>query len=81
MKLPPDQATILRRAADEPGDGWLTAVWIAESCGHAYDTPWAASKLPGLAKRGLMERGGRGWWRITEAGRQALKEHGDENNV
>ncbi|MFG1284430.1 hypothetical protein [Xanthobacter autotrophicus] len=62
------------RPGDGNGEGWATAVWVAEMCDHHYDTPWASSKLPGLIKRGLVEKGQRGWYRITDAGRRLLKD-------
>jgi DNA-binding PadR family transcriptional regulator len=55
-------------------DGYATAQWIAESCGHFYDTPWVSSKLPGLFNRGFIEKGGRGYYRITPAGHAALEQ-------
>lgn len=82
MKLGSEQERILRgltnrhrygRAGDGKEEGWATAQWLAEGCGHAYDTPWASSRLPGLIKRGLVERGARGYYRITDAGRAALE--------
>ena len=76
MKLTDDQRQILGEMANlrkYPADNpWACANWIAEGCRHHYDTPWASARLPGLAKRGLIERGDRGWWKITAAGRAAL---------
>lgn len=72
-RLTPDQRKILRRMAQEPGDGHLTAQWIAEGCGHFYDTPWASARLPSLVKRGFAENLSRGWYVITDAGRAALQ--------
>lgn len=73
VKLTEKQRQILRHMAKEPGDGHLRAEWIAEGCGHFYDTIWASSALPALAKRGLVEKlGVPGWWVITTAGRAAL---------
>ena len=71
-KLTDDQRTILAYLNRSPDDAQYT-VWIAEGCGHAYDTPWASGRLPGLAKRGLIEKTIPGCWRITEAGREALR--------
>jgi predicted transcriptional regulator len=73
-KLTSDQTAILRDMINDRRyeDGWATANWIAENCGHAYETSWASSKIPGLIKRGLIERGIRGYYRITTAGRSAL---------
>lgn len=73
-KLTDAQQAILREMSSHRRyeDGWATAQWIAESCGHYYDTPWVSSKLPNLIKRGFVERGIRGYYRITHAGRSAL---------
>ncbi|MFG1302669.1 hypothetical protein V5F34_00820 [Xanthobacter autotrophicus] len=57
-------------------DAWTCAMWIAEGCKHHYDTPWAGGKLPGLVKRGLVEKGARGWYRITDSGRHLLNKEG-----
>lgn len=67
-----DQLAILSLMAKEPGDGDLCAQWIAEGCGHAYDTPWASSRLPTLAKRGLITKLSPGWYRISDAGRALI---------
>lgn len=73
MKLNENQRAILRYMARHKGaDGIVCANWIAECCGHAYDTPWASSKLPRLAKLGLVKKLAPGWWEITPAGRAAL---------
>jgi hypothetical protein len=77
-RLTDDQRAILRVMARERGDGHMIAVWIAESCGHYYDTPWANSRLPSLIKRGLISRLGDGWYAITDAGRSLLQNPGDE---
>lgn len=53
-------------------EGLATAQWVAESCGHAYDTPWATSNIAKLTKRGLVERVSRGVYRITSAGVAAI---------
>lgn len=71
-RLTADQRKILTSLASEKGDGWCTAAWIAEDNDHWFDTPWASGKLPGLVKRGFVEKGARGWYRITPAGRAAL---------
>jgi DNA-binding PadR family transcriptional regulator len=60
----------------DPED-YQTAVWIAEGCGHFYETAWASSKLPALLRRGLIQRGGKGYYAITPAGRAAL--NGDKS--
>lgn len=78
-KLSPDHITILTYMAREfrrnPANGFTRPVWIAESCGHAYDTGWASSRLPTLLRNGLIERGGLvGHYRITDAGIAALPE-------
>lgn len=62
------------RPGDGKGEGWATAVWIAESCDHFFETEWASSRLLTLIKNGLVERGARGLYRITDAGRAALSE-------
>jgi hypothetical protein len=72
MSLNNHHLTILRALANEPGDGHMKTVWVAELCGHAYDTPWAAGRLSALAKRGMVTRLGGGWWKIADAGRIAL---------
>lgn len=74
-KLTPDRIKILQVLASERGEGWCTAMWIAEDCDHFFDTPWASSKIPGLVKLGYVERGDRGWYRITDAGRLSLQEN------
>jgi predicted transcriptional regulator len=73
--LTEDQIKILTEMTDFRSykNGWAMAQWIAENCGHAYDTPWASSKLQGLIRRGFVERGGRGFYRITAAGRAAIE--------
>ena len=48
------------------------AQWIAEACGHAYDTPWATHRMNTLAHYGLVEHLESKAWRITDAGRAAL---------
>ena len=74
-RLTEAQKAILSALDHEPGDGWLTANNIAEMCGHFYNTPWASSKLPGLVRRGLIEKDGSGYYsRITSAGRAALQQ-------
>ena len=70
-KLNDDQRAILTYMNRWPGEPQYTQ-WIAEGCGHSYDTPWASGRLPGLAKRGLVEKTIPGCWRITDAGREAL---------
>lgn len=74
MKLTEAQITILREMSNTRRyeDGWAMAQWIAESCGHAYDTPWVSGKLPGLIRRGFVERGIRGNYRLTDLGRSAI---------
>ena len=73
--MTPEQIIILRYLATVPGDdAWNLSVWVAEGCGHAFDTPWAGSRLPQLLRRGYVEKGGGGYWRITDAGRAALAE-------
>lgn len=76
VKLTEDQRAILSYMGGPTvkfGDPYVCASWIAESCGHYYDTPWASAKLPALVKRGLVVRGQRGWYAITPAGRAALQ--------
>ena len=87
MALNPDCLAILAEMANRrhypDTDGNLaTAKWVAESCGHFYDTPWCSKRLPGLIKRGYVERTGlRGYYRITELGRSALAQSkGGEND-
>lgn len=72
-KLTPDQRQILTYMATTK-DPHVCANWIAESCDHFYDTQWASSKLPGLIKRGFVDRLDRGWYAITPAGRAAIGE-------
>lgn len=74
QKLTIEQEGILRDMTNKRryADGWATANWVAESCGHYYETKWASSRLQGLIKRGYVERGARGYYRITDAGRTAL---------
>lgn len=43
----------------------VTAMWIAESSDHWFDTPWASSKLPTLIRRGFVEKVDRIHYRIT----------------
>jgi len=72
MKLTEDQITILRYMSYHHGDdAWNLAKWVAEGCGHAYDTPWASSRLRQLVHKGLVEKGV-GYWRITDKGRGTL---------
>ncbi|MFG1417228.1 hypothetical protein V5F38_05365 [Xanthobacter sp. V0B-10] len=66
-----DEHMLILRFLDDGQSAY--AQWIAEGCGHAYDTPWAAGRLRTLSNRGLVERIGR-CWRITDAGRAALAE-------
>lgn len=68
------QREILQALANEPGDGDMCAEWIAEQCGHFYDTPWASGRLPALVRRALVQRLSKGWYRITPAGRAALSQ-------
>lgn len=69
--LTDDQVKILRYMASEPGEGPVRAWWVAEGCGHFYAPEWASRKLPGLVKRGLVERLTPGWYNLTVAGRAA----------
>jgi hypothetical protein len=71
--LTDEQMQILAYMARTKTGEYETAVWIAEGCGHFYDTVWAAARLPGLIRRGLIERLSRGTYLITEAGRAALR--------
>lgn len=71
-KLTEAQQAILRTLAAERGEGWMLAAWIAERNGHFYDTPWASGKLPTLLRHRIIEKSGKGYYRITEAGRAAL---------
>jgi len=70
-KLTDDHKRILRYVSKEPA----LAQWVAEGCDHAYETPWASSRLRSLAKRRLVERIGI-YWHLTPAGRTALEEEG-----
>ncbi len=79
-KLNDEQRQILAYLArQKPPENYHLAVWIAEGCGHYYDTAWASARLPGLLKRGLIERGGKGYYAITDAGRAALSQGGEGN--
>lgn len=60
------QKAILRYLNTQP-DG-ATANWIAEGCGHFYQTSWASSAMPTLVKRGLVNSPSRGWYVLTKAG-------------
>lgn len=71
MKLTPEQRQMLDYMA-KTKDPYVCANWIAECCGHFYENEWASSRLPGLVKRGFVEKGARGWYAITAAGREAL---------
>jgi len=78
IKLTEHQRAVLTEMANSwrypVSDGrWAMAQWVAEGAGHTYDTPWAASQLPGLIRRGLVERGTRGYYRITPAGLTVLQ--------
>lgn len=70
-KLTGEQRQILDYMA-RTKDPYVCANWIAECCGHFYETEWASKRLPGLFKRGLIEKGARGWYAITPAGRTVL---------
>lgn len=49
-------------------------VWIAEACGHFFDTPWAARIMRRLVGVGLVERmGPPGWYALTEDGENVAK--------
>jgi restriction endonuclease Mrr len=81
QSLTDDQSAILTEMADRQAykdrDGNVaTAQQIAEGCDHWFETEWASSRLPGLIKRGLVERVSRGCYRITEAGRAAINAGG-----
>jgi hypothetical protein len=68
------QVLISLRDRVPPGtSGWSTSNWVAESCGHFYDSQWAGSQMPALVKAGYVEKGERGWYRITPAGIAALE--------
>lgn len=73
VKLTEAQRQILAWMATQK-DNTVCAQWIAEGCGHAYDTAWASRKLPALVKRGAVEQLSPTWYAITPAGRQALKD-------
>ena len=75
VKLTADQLAILQSRSFSQGDGYSTANWIAEECGHFYETSWASARIPGLIKRGLIERGSKGWYRLADAGRAAIEAH------
>lgn len=71
-KLTDKQRQILAYLKRQP-EGART-VWIAEMCGHAYETPWASTAMPRLLDLGLVARQGLpGWYVITEAGRAAIE--------
>ena len=74
-RLTTAQRAILRDLTNKKRypDGWACAEWITESCRHEF---FASTRLPTLIKRGLIERGERGWYRITPAGRAALAQEG-----
>lgn len=69
-----DHMTILRYLQDGQT---AYAQWIAEGCGHAYETPWAAGRLRTLFNCGLVKRVGRCWC-ITDAGQGELARHEGE---
>ena len=72
MQLRPEQDQIIRYMATQP-EG-VRVMWIAEGCGHFYDTQWAASRLPALVKRGLVAKQGLpGWYVLTDVGRAAAR--------
>jgi predicted transcriptional regulator len=48
--------------------GWQSPREIAEACERYYQAEWASSRLAGLVRRGFVERGERGQYRITAAG-------------
>ncbi len=70
--LKDDHIQILRYLVAHEYEGVQDTVWIAEGCGHWYNTPWASSRLAILKKRGLVENRVRGSWSITDAGKAAL---------
>lgn len=74
QKLTIEQDSILRDMTNKRRyeDGWATAQWISESHGRFYNCSWVSSRIQGLIKRGYVERGVRGYYRITDAGRTAL---------
>jgi DNA-binding MarR family transcriptional regulator len=77
-QLTDDHLMILRYLSGFHGDdAWNMAQWVAERCGHAYDTPWASSRLRQLLRRGLVERGDGPYWRVTDAGRDEVEKAHD----
>lgn len=72
VKLTEEQTAILRSRSFRQGPGHSCAQWIAEECGQSYNTPWASSRLPGLMKRGLVERISPGWYQLTPEARALL---------
>ena len=73
--MTPEQAQVLKELVNAKAypDGRALANWVAEGCNHHYDTQWASTRIQSLIKRGYVERGERGYYRATDAGRAALK--------
>ncbi len=70
--LTDEQTSVLHRLAREPGEGVLTTRWIAEACGHYDNNHDTRRRLLSLARRGLVLKLDRSYWKITPAGRAAL---------
>jgi len=62
------QRQILTYLAKHATAGAQDTAWIAEACGHWYDTPWASTRLKTLKKHGLVDNRAKGSWIITDAG-------------
>jgi hypothetical protein len=65
-----DQIKILTYLRTQPEGA--CAQWIAEGCGHFYETGWASGRMPTLVRRELVNKLSPGWYQLSKAGHAAI---------
>lgn len=71
-RLSDDDLTILRFLVTQP-DG-VRPIWVSEHYGHWYKPEWANTRLRRYCRLGLVANPSKGWYVITDAGRDAAKQ-------